>query len=1059
SSSSTSSSTTSTRDYEVGDAYNTQDAIRPLVATNCSEYVVAHAKGALQPARRFGEVSLLGHILEMMRKLGLNRLLRLQSYTWPHLTGGAGHGAMIVGAPGSGRTFAYIPAVCHVVCKVLAESRSLPGDWQPDQYGPRALILVPDLRRVRQVSAMCHALLRKAQKEEWLTLTLNVPSTKSSEFFLRLLNGVGCLVATPAQLSWFWNEAPGLMRFPCLQFVVYDDVDLMSAEQMANVEQVLPEILPLTHSPQVVMVSQSYSPSLMAKLKAVNDQPALVLGDILEAALYGGTRIRISLLRSEAKVNEVAQMLRQFPPEEYRTVIFCIDDRDMQRLVAALEDRGYGCLPYYQTADLEVLEKVHRWQAGSGGLILLCTDNCPELVVRDAHTLIHYSMSQSWSKFKMRHLMVSDNLCNSLAATVDPVKVPLHSLVLLDDNNQRELPRLVNFLQLHQEVDPAVVAVAKRIRQEMAKAKRDQSSLCSQILVLGKCYDPVCGDRHHVAHFDRPAGHMPASGDVKVQLVQVYSPTHFCIRLLEHLPPQGTWQTLPYSGVQEMRMQLMQHKEPPRYWPPVVGVICMYHTAFTKERVRILKVGPIKNVNIVESDLEVELQALDVDTRIFSSACGQLYECPEALQQEPPLACDLRLLGLVPYSGERSWTEEDGRKVKYTLSQLPRDHFLQAKVQFAAAGTLFVRDLVALVYADQFKVHVRHLNLAQHLLKTTLAKRCEQATDMIQDFFKEMLTEEQKEEAVVKVEEPKEKAMDMPMVADPSQPVLSQRCQRLAQAALESGRENQLQQELLKMRCKTTEAASNPKANPIEPQSNEDQVAQLYECMMNCTLLQLEDRKESTKDDKQINADPAEFLKQVINGGPSTKRRPKKTKAKDAPSPSPKHSQAEILLQHPPNVVRPSVTYYQTITTLELQVSLPEDDYEYQARLIGAQIFFKATTKSSQLIQQFILTLRFPYIALRHHIRGRTVYISVTKALAVADPLAFGEYRFLKPNHDMFGKMEQQLKMTRTRSLRSLESFGYVNRKIEVQERSEESEDDERNLDGIERVDSNELCD
>jgi len=179
----------------------------------------------------------------------------VQSYTWPHLTGGAGHGAMIVGAPRSGRTFAYVPAVCHVVCKALTQSRNQlkdlpPGAWQADQYGPMALILVPDLQRVRQVSAMCRAMLRKAEKEEWLTLTLTAPSSKSSEFFLKLLNGVGCMVVTPAQLAWFWQEAPGLMRFRCLQFLVYDDVDLMSEEQLTSAQQVLQEVMPLTHYPQ-----------------------------------------------------------------------------------------------------------------------------------------------------------------------------------------------------------------------------------------------------------------------------------------------------------------------------------------------------------------------------------------------------------------------------------------------------------------------------------------------------------------------------------------------------------------------------------------------------------------------------------------------------------------------------------------------------------------------------------------------------------------------------------------------------------------------------------------
>ncbi|XP_016986933.1 putative ATP-dependent RNA helicase BoYb [Drosophila rhopaloa] len=1045
-----SSGTSSSKDtdYEVGDAYSAKDAIRPLVVTNCSEYVVAHARNELRPARQFAEVSMLPHILDTMRKLGLNRLLRLQSYTWPHLAGGAGHGAMIVGAPGSGRTFSYVPSVCHAVCKAIRESRSRPkdlepGSWQQEQYGAKALILVPDLRRVRQVSALCHALLRKTYNEEWFTLTLNVPSTKSSEFFLRLLNGVGCLVATPAQLVWFWQEAPGLMRFPCLQFLVYDDVDLMSKEQLMNAQQVLQEILPITHSPQVVMVSQTYSPELMAKLSAVNHQPALVFGDIMEAALYGGTRIRISLVPSSAKVNAVIQMLQQRPPNDYRTVIYCVDDRDMQRLVVALKDQRYNCLPYYQNSDMEVREQVHSWQANSRGVILLCTDNCPELIIRDAHTLIHHGMSISWSKFKMRHLMLSGNLSNSLAAEVGPVKVSLHSLVLMDDSNHRELPRLVDFLQLHQEVDPGVVALAKRIRQEMDKARSEQKTLCSQILVLGKCYDSVCENRHHVTHSDRRPDYIPASGDVKVKLVQVYSPTHFCVRLLEHMPPQGTWKTLPYPAVQEMRMQLMLNNESPRYWPPVVGVICLYNTTFTKERVRVLKVAPIQNVNIVQSNLSVEVQALDADTRIFVTDCGRLFECPEAMQREPPMACDLRLLGLVPYSGERSWTEEDCRNVKGMLTQLPKDHFLQAKIQFATAGTLFVRNLVAIVYAGQFKVHLRHLNLAQKLIKSTLAKRCEEATNMILDFFEEVLIQEKEVEEEKEVQESKENAERETQEVVKNEleknkgTILSGRCLRLAQVALEVGRDNQLQPKLQETRSTIRDASSNQVENysgkteeDAKPHSNEDQVSQLYECLMNCARLQLEDKKEPVKESGQVHSDPTEVLNQVV-----------------------------IPIQLPDNVVRPSVTYYQTTSTLELHVCLLEDDYEYQTMLLGSQLFFRATSKSSELIQQFILTLRFPIDKLRHHIRGRTVYISITKSLAYIVPLEFGEYSFLKPNHDGFGKMYDSRKSALKQLVRDLRDFGYSKPEAELQNKSDESEDEDRNLDGIERVDYNEIFD
>nr|XP_016925364.2 putative ATP-dependent RNA helicase BoYb [Drosophila suzukii] len=1068
-------------DYEVGDPYSKQEAIRPLVAPNCSEYAVAHFTYALRPARLFSEVVMLPHILETMRKLGLNRLLRLQAYTWPHLGAGSGHGALIVSAPRSGRTFAYLPPVCEAVCKVLSESRRQrmlqPGTWSADELGAVALILVPDLPRVRQVSAMCQSLLRKARSEDSVTLTLNVLSADSSEFLLRLLNGVGCLVATPAQLTWFWREAPGLLRFPRLQYLVYDDVDLMSAEQLRKAEQVVQEILPTTRYPQMVIVTRSYSEALMTKMIMASSHPAVIFGDVLEAALYGGTRIRISLVRSQAKSNEVVQLLQQRPPQDYRTVIYCMDDADMRQLVKALEDRGFGCLPYYQTSDLEVFEQVHSWLANSRGVILLCTDNCPELVIRNAHTLIHHGMGDSYSKFKMRHLTLSGNLTNSLAPTAGTaIQVPLLSLVLLDNSNQRQLPRLVDFLQLHQQVDPTVVSVAQRIRKDLESKRSNKHALCGQILLLGECREPLCEDRHHVADMDRRHSNVPASGDVKVQLVRVYSPTHICVRLLEHLPPKGTWKALPFLAIQDIRLKLMQDKQPHRLWPPVAGAICMLHTAHNKERVRVLKVAPIQDVSLLRSDISVEVQALDVDTRLLKTQSGCLYECSKAMQQEPPMSYDLRLLGMVPQSGESSWAEEERSTVEFWLKNLPKDHFLQANIQFATANTLFVQDLMAMVYADNFKVHLRHLNLCQKLIKANLARRCEQARQKIMDFFEKKLINEEAAEAKGEakkhlLEENKEnleptqditlKKVDKDIKEPESPHVLPPRCLRLMQIAREVTQKNQQQEDL---EAKTNVSPKSHVNFESSSQSNEDSMSQLYECIKNCAILQLEDAKQPKKDPDQVAIDPVEFLNQVMSEGsnkcaPHTNLKPKKKKikARSAVPPVPtKTYKEEIPLQTHPNVVRPNVTYYQNITTLELQVCLPEDDHEYKALLLGAQIFFKATSKLSDLVHQFILTLKFAYSTLRHHMVGRTVYISVVKSLAFIDPLDFGDYRFMKPNHEMFCKMEN----SHNNSFRRLlANRGYVQQNVDPQDSSESSDDEELDQDGIERVDHGHILD
>jgi len=386
---------------------------------------------------------------------------------------------------------------------------------------------------------------------------------------------------------------------------------------------------------------------------------------------------------------------------------------------------------------------------------------------------------------------------------------------------------------------------------------------------------------------------------------------------------------------------------------------------------------------------------------------------------------------------------------------------------------------VAMVYADNFKVHLRHLNLCQKLIRDGLARRCGRARQKIMDFFEEKLINEEaaevkgeaKKQLLEGINENKENlehTQDSTLgkvnneIKEPeSSHVLPPRCLRLMQIAREVTQKNQQQEDL--------EANSNkgPKSNTnIESssQSNEDSMSQLYECIKNCAILQLEDAKQPKKDPDQVAIDPVEFLNQVMSEGSNQcythtnlKPKKKKIKARSAVQPVPtKIYKEEIPLQTHPNVVRPNVTYYQNITTLELQVCLPEDDHEYKALLLGAQIFFKATSKHSDLVYQFILTLQFSYTTLRHHMVGRTVYISVVKSLAFIDPLDFGEYQFMKPNYEMFSKMENSHNNS---FKRLLANRGYVQQNVDPQDSSESSDDEEQDLDGIERVDHGHILD
>lgn len=1034
--------------YEVQDNFPFAQHVRPLLTANCSEYAVAHSKIRLQPARQMNEVAFLPHILYTMRLLKLTQLLRLQSYAWPHLGQGAGHGAVIVSAPRSGRTLSYVPPLCQVVCTALAEQRCRKPRW--NLLGPVALVLAADLNRVQQIGSLCNAMLRKARNEEWLALVLTVPSARTPDFFQRLLNGVGCLVATPAQMVWLLSV--DLIRMPHLRFIAYDDVDLMPAEQLYQVHQKLVTLTKEQH-PQLVVTSQSYNARHLHMVSELNDNPMVLFGDVLEAALYGGARVRLSLLKREAKRMELLQLLKQRPPHQLRTVISCNTDGDIVDLVQLLTTQGYGCLPYYQTADMEVREHVHRWMQDARGEVLLCTDACPELDIRHAHTLVNYSMSDSWSKFKLRHLALADNLRNQFAKMLPQeqqakkqgelnsirrislstfcLSVELLSMVYLDESNNQQLPRLVDFLQMHQRVDERIVLIARDIRDQLQRAKSNEPALCDLLLSLGQCIDTQCEQRHQLLPHDcQLPQHVPAQGDVKLQLVRVYSPAHYCVRLIEHLPPGGNWQPVPCQASFELQLQLLQSQDAVRHWPPKAKDICVFRNDTGFERVRILRVEPIERINLSRIDLPVVVQALDVDTRQFQTVSGKLYVCPEELRNAPPLALDLRVLGLVPYTGERSWHEEDGRQCSDWLNAVPQPHFLQASIAVSLSHTIFVHDLAVTSYAPSLKMHVRRFNLCEKVKQHQLAKKCQQAIAKLMGFLSDSKDHEEHVQDQLNMED-KQKEQDMSLTLESTGSRAADNCfssrgAYFAKMAVEVARENRQRQQQI-------EEQPDELGDAIQQQSDSSLQA-LYDCIRNCSLLDLEDtsQRASTENvsDKQRNV----FSE-------SSKEQPHQQQ-KDISKPSiavaSEADHGHCQFQIPLNVVRPEVVYYQTTCTLELQVILAEENMPYEAVLHNSSCIAFWTLGSIKY--QFILNTHCAYRQLSHRLQGRTVYLSILKALAVPYPLDFSFYKFMKPQHEKLLVLEEQRRSIIDRFETYLLHKGYIQGRSARLGHSEEDE-------------------
>ncbi|EDW30634.1 GL26888 [Drosophila persimilis] len=857
--------------------------------------------------------------------------------------------------------------------------------------GPIALILVPDLNRLAQVAALCSALMPKKETVDdvgiIVTRVLTVPMVCTPDFMGAWINEIGVLVATPARFANACKQGAGLLKLNQLQVVVFDDVDLMQKEELELAKQYIPSMANSITSkrkgtnhcprPQVVMVSQRFTPSLFAQVHRFNQHPCLIFADLLEAALYGGMLLSVNMGKREDKVGAVVKLLRKRPPEEYRTIIFCDGDLEMALLVGALKDFEYDCLAYYQNADLALLDKVSYWMCASGGLVLVCTDNCPELRIRNAHTIIHYSMSSSWSKFKNRFMFLSDNVPNVLTPTATDESI-LYSLVLLDEGNARQLTRLVDLVQARQKLEPNIVAMADRIRQELNTIKDIVKPICREILGHGDCWDTKCGQRHYLHGSDRRPSYVPCSGDIKVQVLRVYSPGHYCVIAYEHKPLGGKWHTLDpnrnLTALMNLRLTGKDDEPLPRYWPPLPQAVCLWkktrwQSGSFYERVRVLSVPPIENVNLVDSNLMVVVQAMDSSTRCFETKCMSLHVCPDEYASKPPLCMDLRLLGMVNHMGDRYWADADANTVQDWLDKAPKDHFVQAKVEFSTSHTIFATCMVSMVYLKTLKTFNLHLNLPMAQIKAKMSKRCARTKEMILKFFEQhiKLDEPPIPQDPPELEKEPNSCEGVRVVAnvrkehigedmDKSPPSKQNTSKLPAMDPVDHGLNTGLENRLLQEETDSEDEADS-KQSPVmsvgQDQPGESEASDLkvvpisyfYDCFMRCAAL--DGYMEMEADTAGSKAAPNDVYQMLTEGPVQRSNEPSKEKSKQEKSQQIKgeklsantgvsaYNAARVLQP----ASRPDVKYYQTLSALHLQVTLADEKMCYQTRVLFQQNF------------------------------------------------------------------------------------------------------------------------
>ncbi|KAL5276971.1 TDRD12 family protein [Megaselia abdita] len=694
--------------------------------------VMVHGRYIIPPVTNIQSVGFMNELIKELKDY--NRLRRIQSYTWPSIVRGLS--MLIINSEKSGKTMSYLPIICNLVANEYSKGVI------SDKYGPIACIIVPSSVEVEQISKLANKFLRRCEEKIPVVGMFGVRDEK--ECMIQLLQLCGIFIGTPSCYRKLLKSEIAFFDPKRIKIAVIDEIDINSEFE----NEILRKLLPIKKNPdiQLVIVSRKWQKCFIKYLNTFENM-VLCIGHYLEAAVYAKTHLRIELRENHEKIQSVLKYVHKYYYEYSKFIVVCNDDEEITDLMEALNKSAFSSLIINSRASSEDLKVVKDWMTteDKDSPILICSDTeLRQLNISNAEILIHYSLPSSWSKFCFRfstQLGFYEDLVKINFDVKSLTRKPARSLILLDEDNSTQLPKLIKFMDNHgysNRIAPEVIEVAKqtKIQTEMTRSK-EMRIFCDKAMEFGDCSSDQCKKRHLFTKLDIAYKGIPTHGLIKIEILNVSSVTHYFARLLEfnldptNISDPSSWKYLrcsnEFSKV-SVRLSLFYSNQENlnNEWPLETNKMCTYMDNETFHRCFILEHPPGLNECVMKS-VKCVIKLIDTgDIRVVKSV--DILKIPKEFEVFPPQAVEIRLNGIVPHHGERIWDKKANHSVKKWLTQEvnPQTDFICAKVNFALMDTIWVDNIVVKENVKGFEC-VNKINVRMSILKKNIGTKSEEA--------------------------------------------------------------------------------------------------------------------------------------------------------------------------------------------------------------------------------------------------------------------------------------------------------------------------------------------
>ncbi|GFT59957.1 putative ATP-dependent RNA helicase TDRD12 [Nephila pilipes] len=482
-------------------------------------------KSAPEPILSMNCIPFSPTLEKTLRDLNFNGPSSIQSAVWPAALRNRSIAA--IAPPHSGKTVAYLlPIVSNFLNEMYNEL--------PHAKGPVAIIICSSWKKVVAVLDFLHLFLNGFKLR---ILTYFADGRSKRKRVMALMNGCDILISVPSILLNFLKEDLICIK-RCCHFILDDGTNLF-ADHIKEVKEIIKIFSEKAKSVnehqiplQVVINSERWNNTIASFVEKCMKNPIVLFTSYLEAAIYTKIPIFAHICKESEKNNRLLSLVKAC---EEKTIV-CTSDlitaKDIHSFLKSENVRSYLIteeMTHYISRGI-----IQDWKSVSSHLpyCLISTDSAlTGINISEAKYIIHYDIPEiSRLQFGYRFRCMTKHLIEQDASNCG-------AHILLSETCYPKAEAILKIIKrTGKEISMELTDLVKK--QEKMLCSPDVP-LCHYFKAFGLCKLPICTKRHYISSVNDKPNMVPNEGDVHAIVTHVFDASHFYVKILKYLPPNG----------------------------------------------------------------------------------------------------------------------------------------------------------------------------------------------------------------------------------------------------------------------------------------------------------------------------------------------------------------------------------------------------------------------------------------------------------------------------------------------------------------------------------------